>query len=182
MDKKSVKKIDELDSELRDLFESLKDYSDLQLNRRPANGKWSILQNMHHLILSEGYALKYLKKKLGFNPTLKNANLITFFRSGLLGIYMGAGIKREAPKAVDTDELPNDTKFWETIKLWKGQRKELRTFLQDLTPEFYKKEFYKHPFVGKLTIFQMLKFFQQHFRRHQKAIERISRDLPKQID
>jgi len=182
MDKKSIKKLEELDNELTTLFESLKDFSDNQLNRQTSDGKWSILQNIHHLILSEGLSQKYIEKKLGFNPELKNSGLGNGFRAMILGFYMKTGIKRKAPEMINTENLPQDTKFWETVKLWKAQRQHLKTYLLGLEPQLYKKQLYKHPAAGKLSIYQMLNFFQQHFRRHKKAIEKISKNLPKQIN
>ena len=100
----------------------------------------------------------------------------------VLGFYMKTGLKRKAPEIINTEELPQDTKFWETVKLWKDQRLDLKAYLGGLDPKLYKKQLYKHPVAGKLNIYQMLNFFQQHFRRHRKAIEKISKHLPKQID
>ncbi len=182
MEKRSAKKLKELDAELTSLFESLKDFSDSQLNRQSNEGKWSILQNIHHLIQSEDASQKYIVKKLSFNPVLKKSGIANGFRAFILGIYMKNGPKRKAPELINTDNLPNDTKFWETVKLWKDQRKNLKTFLETLEPELYNKQLYKHPAAGKLDIYQMLNFFQQHFRRHLRAIEKISKNLPKQIN
>ena len=182
MEKRSAKKLEELDVELRDLFESLKDYSDNQLNRKTSDGKWSILQNMHHLIQAEGTSQKYIEKKMSFNPELQNSGFSNGVRGMLLGLYMKSGKKAKAPEFINMESLPMDTKFWETVKLWKEQRQYLKTFLEGLDPELYKKQLYKHPAAGKLTIYQMLNFFQQHFKRHRKAIEKISKNLPKQIN
>jgi len=182
MEKRSAKKLEELDLELRDLFESLKDFSDNQLNRKTSEGKWSILQNIHHLILSEGFSQKYIEKKLSFDPELKNSGISNKFRAMVLGFYMRNGPKRKSPEMINTQDLPQDTNFWETVKQWKDQRVQLKAYLNSLDPELFKKQLYKHPAAGKLSIYQMLNFFQQHFRRHRKAIEKISKNLPKQIN
>ncbi len=182
MNKRCTEKFNEIDEELRALFESLKYFSDAQLNRSPSDGKWSILQNMHHLLLGEGFAHQYLTKKLSFNPEFKKSGIGNWFRSRALGFYMKTGIKRKAPEQVNTDLLPSDTKFWETVKKWKEQRMQLKQFLEGLDPDLFNKQVYKHPFVGKLSLYQMLQFFQLHFRRHKKAIDKISNKLPRQND
>ncbi len=55
------------------LFESLAQVSEETLNRKPANGGWSAIQTMHHLLLTEELSLAYVRKKLGFQPQLAPA-------------------------------------------------------------------------------------------------------------
>lgn len=182
MDAKTKARLDQLNLELRHLFDHLKLFTDDQLNRPGPNGKWSVLQNMHHLILSEGFAQKYVEKKMSFNPKLKKAGLMNVMKSAILGMYMATPLKRKAPQAVSEEFLPTDAEYWATIKQWREQRESLATLLNGFSDDTLKREIYKHPFVGRLNAYQMLRFFQGHFRRHQRAIRRITAGLVPQKD
>ena len=167
------KQFDRIDNKLTDLLEELKNYTHQELNRPPAPGKWSAMQTMHHLILAEGYALIYLQKKLSSNThLLKKAGIKAWGRNLLLKTYLSVPFKFKAPGAVSGENLPKESSFWEVAKKWKQQRSDLRTFLQTIPPEIYKKEAYKHPVTGRTTLKGMLDFFEAHFDRHRKQIKR----------
>ncbi|MEL6924187.1 MAG: DinB family protein [Bacteroidota bacterium] len=167
------KQFDRIDSDLTALLEKLKDYSHADLNRAPAPGKWSPMQTMQHLILAEGYALQYLQKKLSSNRhLLKNAGIATWFRNVMLKSYMKTPFKFNAPDAVGTSQLPEESSFWEAAKKWKQQRSDLREFFATLPPELYKKEVYKHPIAGRLKLKGVLDFYESHFKRHRRQIDK----------
>lgn len=182
MDTKTKAQLDQINLELRQLFDHLKLFTDDQLNRPGPKGKWSILQNMHHLILAEGYAQRYVAKKMSFNPTLKKAGILHSIRSKALTIFMAGPIKRKAPKAVGVEHLPTDAEYWGTIKQWREQREELATLLKSYSDDILSRELYKHPFAGRFNAYQMLCFYQSHFKRHQRAIKRITSGLVPQKD
>ncbi len=160
-----------LDADFIDLLEDLKQFSDSKLNKKPQEGAWSVLQVMHHLMLAERLSHQYLEKKLSHNPALEKAGLKSKMRSILLKTYLATPLKRKAPAAVG-DNLPEESTFWEVVKQWKQQREELKAFLETLPDDMMNKELYKHPAAGKMTILDMLKFFDSHFTRHRKQINR----------
>ncbi len=169
-----------LDKKLNLLLEELKFYSDDQLNRKPSAGKWSVIQNMHHLLLVEQASQKYLEKKLSFNPTLKNVNLLTNMRMLVLWSFLKAPFKWDAPNAVGEEKLPEYVGFWDQSKQWKEQRSSLQQYLAALPTEILKKEVYKHPFAGRLSIAGMLSSIEWHFDRHHRQIRNIIKHFPKQ--
>ncbi|MEL6720728.1 MAG: hypothetical protein AAFP82_18635, partial [Bacteroidota bacterium] len=77
MQKSIERKLDKLDSDLRNLLTDLEGYSEQTLNKKPDEKSWSVFQIMSHLILAEGGSLRYVKKKLSFNPELKTAGAIS---------------------------------------------------------------------------------------------------------
>ena len=164
--------LDSLEQERKDLHLVLQPFPDEMLNRPPAPRKWSAVQVMHHLIISEELSLKYLKKKLSFNPTLKKADWKAKARKGVLKFYLGLPLKFKAPKGVNDAALPKFVSLEETMERWAKARKEMRDFLEQLPEDHLDKELYKHPFAGKLTLRGMLEFFQSHFRRHREQIIR----------
>ncbi len=162
-----------LDKKLNDLLREVKVYSEDQLNRKPKEDAWSVIQTMHHLMMSENGSLKYVKKKLSFNPELKNAGAKATLREMGLNTYLNSPFKWKAPEGISGDNLPKHETFWKTAQKWKSQRLELREYLETFPDELLKKEIYKHPFVGRITIPGMLRFFDRHFNRHHKQIRKI---------
>lgn len=183
MDKKSKAHLKSLDTKLALLLRDLKNYSDAKLNERPSDDDWSVLQIMQHLMKAEAGAVAYVKKKLSFNPELKDANLVSGFRSMFLNLSLSSPIKIKAPSAVSGENLLTDLTFWDVAKQWKQQRKELEEYMKSLPDELYQKELYKHPLSGKITLTGMLSFFNTHVDRHTKQIKRTLKkvDAVKQL-
>ncbi|MEL6865534.1 MAG: DinB family protein [Bacteroidota bacterium] len=173
MNSKFQKQLLQLDQSLTEMLEKLKDFSDDQLNRPPKKGGWSAIQVMHHLLLAERLSLAYVLKKLSFQPELKRAGLEAMMRSQLLNLYLGLPFKFEAPPHIGTPALPERASFWETAKSWKQERQKLQQFLKDLPSDLDNKALYKHPFAGRISLGNMLSFFQAHFYRHRKQIFRV---------
>jgi len=172
MNTKTTQRLQKLNASLDSLFQDLSTYSDEQLNTQPGPGKWSALQTMHHLLIAEGYAQGYVRKKLSFNPKLNNAGLGDKWRTLLLWLYLSAPFKFKAPPAVAEENLPTDSSLATTKTQWKEQRQELAAQLKSYSPEIFNKSLYKHPFSGRMTLDGMLIFYQIHFERHRKQIER----------
>jgi len=177
MEQSVENKLDRLDQDLRNLLTDLDGYSEQTLNKKPDINSWSVFQIMTHLILAEGGSVKYVQKKLSFNPELKTAGAASKARSVLVNAYLSSPLKRKAPDAIAGDNLPEHTTFWDVAKKWKGQREELRSYLAELPADLFDKELYKHPFAGKMTLEDMLSFFQRHYNRHKKQIYRTLKKL-----
>lgn len=165
-------RLDRLDAELLKLLKELESYEDEQLNKSPAEGGWSPLQVLQHLKQAEELSMRYLQKKLSYNPELKGAGLLSGLRSWLLKTYLRAPFKFKAPKNVDTTDMPRDLSLKNITKEWMAIRRELREFLASLPDDIYSKEVYRHPFAGRLTLAGMVDFFEEHFRRHQRQVQR----------
>lgn len=143
-------------------------YGDEILNRKPANGGWSAVQTIHHLILSEELSLAYVKKKLSFNPELKPADINARVRSFLLWLFLNTPFKFKAPKNIGTEHLPDHATFAETRARWEKIRADWTEFFSQMPDNLANKALYKHPSAGRLSWLQMLNFLETHFRRHSK--------------
>ncbi|MFT7452850.1 MAG: hypothetical protein ACI9VN_003586, partial [Patescibacteria group bacterium] len=107
--RKSIEnQLDTLDSELKLLLRDLKAHSDQDLNWKPKMGKWSVAQVMQHLMKSEDMGLKYVQKKLSFNPKLKNAGILGALRGALIKMYLKIPIKVKAPGIVSAETFPEE--------------------------------------------------------------------------
>ncbi len=170
MDNKTKKLLQKLEAKLDQLHQELKPLSKEQLATQPAEGSWSVLNILEHLSLAEYHAQRYLEKKLSFKPELPKVDLSSKFRVLTLNTFNRSPFKIKAPKGVDVfqSELPLD----DFIKQWKGQRKQLVSFLETLPEEVFDKQAYKHPLGGRLPISGMVSFFDSHFDRHRKQIKR----------
>ena len=169
----TINQLDLLDKELDELFTKLKNFDNSALNQKPADGGWSVIQVLHHLILAEGGSARYIKKKLSFNPKLGKAGFMAAWRLLVVNVSFMLPIKYKAPKGVGDESLPGSAELETTRATWQAQREELRQLLSELPDTYFDKELYKHPLAGKMSLNQMLKFFRVHIRRHQPQINRL---------
>ena len=172
MDHKTHTLFDGADANLAKLITELSQQDPATLAKKPAPNAWSVLEVMEHLRLAESFAMAYIKKKLSFNPTLPASNWQSRLRSFLLDLTLRLPIKRKAPKGVNVDNIKLDKDFATLAKEWQDQRTELRAFLMELPSELYSKQVYKHPFGGRMSLAGMLSFYNTHFDRHSKQIQR----------
>lgn len=169
---KLIKKVEELDKEMNDLFEKLGDYSHEALNTKPNEVTWSAIQVLQHLMLAEKMSTAYCVKKLSFKPKLKKANALSVVKSWLVAFALVLPIKFKAPDAVKVEKLPGEESLENILNQWVLQRKELREFVESIPDEYIDKEVYKHPFGLRLSNVGLLNFFKNHFNRHRKQILR----------
>ena len=167
---KIYEKIDELDTSLQKLFNELAKYDQSVLNHSKSPGVWSVMQVLSHVMLSERLSLAYVKKKLSFNPPLRRAGFRSRLRLYLLQIYSNSSLKFKAPKGLGSQDMPVFSGLPELRDSWNLERKELVQYLLSLDRDLLDREIYKHPFVGRLTLVQMVLFFELHFKRHERQI------------
>jgi len=137
----------------------------------PNINNWSILQICYHLIRSEELSLMYLNKKIFYKSHIRPAGLITMIRSWLLNLALRAPFRLKAPRRVA--EFPDDLEWSGLKQKWTQIREGIKNILETLPEEYENMSLYKHPAVGRLTLYQMLTFFQIHIKRHEKQIRQL---------
>lgn len=135
--------------------------------------KWSPVEQCYHVYLAENLSRQYCIKKLSFKPELEDAGLKTQLRVMALKAMERLPLKFKAPKNINEQAFPPDLNLETVRQVWAEDRKELKSFLENLDPALLNKEIYKQPSVGRLTIAGMLEFFQFHQDRHQEHIRKI---------
>ena len=175
MKTQTLAKLEKINGELDDLVEYLKSYSNEQLNHRPAEGVWSVIDVMHHLMRAEKLSHNYVKKKLSYGGSFKKAGLVSSWRLFILNSYLRLPFKFKAPELVSQVHFPDNNDFNELQEEWRAQRKSLLSFLEEQPEELFDKEIYKHPIAGRVTLGGMVDFFTAHFQRHRKQIYRTIR-------
>ena len=157
---------------VEDLLNQLAPLGDELLNKKPADGGWSAMQTLHHLILVEENSLAYLHKKLSFHPILEKAGIMSALRSLLLQVSLRSPFKFKAPKAAAADCIPDSALFGETWVRWEKIRHEWTTFLDSMPEELTEKAVFNHPLAGRLSWIQTLDFIRAHFERHRGQVLR----------
>jgi DinB superfamily len=158
------------------LLDSLKDYDDAALNRKPAPGSWSAIQTLHHLILSEELSLAYVQKKLGFQQDgFEKAGIASWGRSVLVWFFLNLPFKLKAPPGVGPEALPEQATLAATRARWEAIQKRWLDFFRALPAGLENRVVYKHPVSGRLSWGGMIGFFRQHRARHSGQIWRALR-------
>jgi uncharacterized damage-inducible protein DinB len=167
-----VQKIfDRLEAGRKDLIESLDLLHENQFNFKPGQGKWSIAEIIHHLVLSEQGTYRYMTKK-NQAEKLPKLGWQASFRSAILNLGLKLPLKYKAPRKGNI--LPTGkTSYLQLRQEWQEVRGNLWEFIRQLSPERMQSAIFRHPFGGYFTIFQTLRFFEEHIEHHRKQIERI---------
>lgn len=163
------KKFDKLESDRKKLVQKLSIYSNDQLNKKNENGDWSPMQIIEHLIEAEAGSLKYMQKKLSFNPELETTGWKQSTRFLGFQMFFRSPIKVKAPKGV-AEDLPDFSDFETTIERWEKERQILKIWLENTPDNLWDKCIFKHPVIGRLSIYHTLGFHDEHLRRHTKQI------------
>lgn len=168
-----------LEKQLDDLLLTVKTLSPGQQNFKPDAKSWSILQVFRHMMQSEGQINKYLRKKILGAATTGKAGIVAMLRSVALNTAMRLPLKYKVPDAIKVD-LDETYDYEQLSGDWKKLRAELRDFLEGIDEETARREIFRHPVVGRMSILQGLAFMQEHLARHTGQVARIMRhaDFP----
>lgn len=169
--------ISKFEQQRLDLLAFMSAYTHEDLNQKPSATSWSAMQTLSHLMIAEKGVLAYLKKKIADTATTKKAGFAASFRSWALRIFFAIPLlKIKAPKVV-ADVPIQAISFEEAQNEWHTIRIELIALLSSLPSADLDKELFKHPLAGRMNIYQMIAFFEQHIARHKGQIERALKQL-----
>lgn len=141
-------------------------YDDERLNRAPAPGRWSAIQVAHHLLLVEALALRYVEKKLSFQPDLRRATFREWRNLLVLQVYLHTPLKFRAPDAVGEQHLPAFATLADTRQQWEALGAAWETFLEKMPEDLCDKAVFRHPMAGRLSWGGTFAFFKAHLKRH----------------
>lgn len=159
-------------SDAKDAFVAqLENCSREERSKAPGEG-WNMLQVMEHLITSEKGTLEYLKRKTmaPFND-IPVAGVENASNSDQLIEALKSDRKWKAPEVLPE---PTGTQSFENmLAYWDRLREDYQEFLGQLNPGYYEREIFKHPFTGRLNIYQTLDFLINHIVHHDHQISRL---------
>lgn len=160
------------DQHVQALLTELASFDAARLHQTPAEGAWSALQTLQHLILVEEASLAYIQKKLSFNPELPKPTWITRPKMVLLRLSLWSPIKFKAPKSAGNDRIVASATLPELQARWQKSRTEWAEFFEHMPAELADKAVYRHPRVGLISWTQMMDFLTWHLLRHRKQMKR----------
>ena len=157
-----------LETEREGLIQLMRSFDNDALSKSPGQGVWSPLEVLRHIIISEEGSLKYVQKKLSFNPKLPRATYLTDLRYRILlgGIY--SPFRFKAPAVVVPEPAEYDLES--LVSQWQNVSEGLQTYLGQIDPRWLDYQVYKHPLAGRLSLVQMVGFLKHHLLRHKKQI------------
>jgi hypothetical protein len=168
--------IEILNNKLTKLFERLSKYSNDKLNNRIKKNKWSINQNIYHLILAEEGVEKYIRIKTKYPETLINVKITSRIKAYLLELSLKLGFSYKGP-AIVCENFPETFKICDLKKDWEKSRKSFKEFINKLDDNILNKGIFNHGIAGRMDIYMTLQFFKFHFDHHKKIIHKLEERL-----
>ncbi|MBW8051460.1 MAG: DinB family protein [Cytophagales bacterium] len=168
-------KFDHLENNRLELMENLEKFGEKELSFQPDQDKWSIIQVIHHLNKTEQLSVAYINKKLQYRTNIKNSGLGAIIRSFLLKLALRSSFRFKAPKFIA--DVPKTNTFESIKDQWGQTRKDIRKLLDEFPDDLLDKNIFKHAFAGRMNIYQMFNFMQDHFDHHLKQIGRIKKEI-----
>lgn len=175
MEQRMERQLEKMDKALNDLILRLSTIEAQLLNLKPDEKSWSVLEILQHLMHAESGSIKYVQKKLSYNPVLKKAGFQAKFRAFVFLTAFKMPIKFKAPAIVSDDKFSSNANLESVTKDWLLKRKKMRRYLESLPNDIFDKVVYKHAAAGKITLNAMIEFFDIHFQRHLKQIDNTLR-------
>ncbi|MFZ4427047.1 MAG: DinB family protein [Saprospiraceae bacterium] len=169
----ALNRFEQLDQQLENQLKILATQDDQLLFKSPGPGEWSPIQVLQHLLLSERGSLNYLKKKISSGlQAIPPATLLTSVRFLLFRAFLALPIKVKAPKAISEESFPEVDSIDAVADEYHKLRQDFKALLTSLPEEAFSLEIFRHPRAGKITLAGLIQFFELHFKRHEKQIQR----------
>jgi uncharacterized damage-inducible protein DinB len=168
--------LEEMTIAMKGMLKMIEGWSDEDLKYKPNKGSWNVLQILDHIILSEKGTLGYMMKKSrsGWQELPKSAH--EHEHSSLkLDHALSSSERWQAPSVLP--DPSDDRPIENVVSYWYGFRQKLDAFVEQLDPEFYERQIFRHPYAGRLNLFQTLSFLTKHIDHHTFQIERLSKSM-----
>lgn len=147
--------------------------SDEKYNQQPSSGSWSVAQAANHIFLSEQLSTAYIRKKLSYPDTLLPFQIKSWGGVYLIKLVLWSGYKRKAPVNINMWDQQPILSQADLEQQWSKLRADMITLIEKHQEAFGSHMVYRHPFAGRMTMHQMLIFFNDHMAHHMKQINRI---------
>ena len=112
--------------------------------------------------------------KIQAGEDLPTRGMVARFYLLLLLFVFRIGLKFKAPEMIAN---PKQTSLNELEDDWERSRKEMREFLDQFPEKWGNRAIYRHPFVGRLNLYDAMRFFNSHLSHHTRQVYRIKKEL-----
>ncbi|MBC7449667.1 MAG: DinB family protein [Hymenobacteraceae bacterium] len=146
-----------------------------QPGARPADGGWSGVQVVRHLIGAEtGITALLAKQAAKPAAELPAAGLKSWFRSRLMSWMLARPNRRFKAPARLSEPVPADVAVTELRAQWATVRAQLERVLTEFPVAHGARAVFEHPRAGWLNVPQTLRFMTDHVRHHQQQVRRLA--------
>ncbi len=173
MNNQLEKKFHKLEELKNEIVAVLTNTSKELINRNPADGKWSPLQILYHIIRAEQAATIALKRSIKEYQLKEDMGFFSAFKTFQLRLYFSLPLKFKAPKGVDN--IPDSPDFDELIKKWESLRNDMKEFFQSIPPDAMNKNLFSTWYSNKMNIQHVTEFLILHSERHYRQIKKLIR-------
>ena len=160
-------KFDSMASKYNALLQNLDALSPDKLYFKAGPDRWSIVEVIEHLVLTEDDIVKQISTQgSSFDSEKRSPDK---FKTVVK--VMERDIEVDVPDEIL--EPHGQLTLEEHLSRWDRLREKLHTFLTGIDSENMENLVYRHPFAGPLDISETLHFIEVHFDNHMRHIERI---------
>ena len=169
-----LKKLEKLESRLDEALSLMTAAGERSLHKAPIENAWTPLQTLHHIYLAERSSVDYLLYKFGQEEDPPPSNLRTILNGKVLLAAFATPKKFTSPEAVDSRNVVSSRSLkLESIAYdLKLTRNELGDLLRNAPSSWKTAAVFRHPVAGRMSLMDMLRFFQTHQTRHIRQIKR----------
>ncbi len=161
---------DRIDHQRRALLAEVDELTPEQLVFRPAEGSWSVLEVVEHLVrVDEGIVSRVNKRRPRTWGEAARARLSL----QLMSVYFLLGRRFKAP--VQTILPQGGVTLTDLGARWEAARHAMRNTLDGFGPTDFAHSMMRHPLLGLLTPVETLTFILRHIAHHRRQIARIRR-------
>ena len=166
------RRFDRLESTRRDVLARLEGHDRARLNRPRADGGWSALQVLHHVITAEAGTLRYIvEEDAGGNEPPPGRPPEPPAAPGPAGRAWSSPLRFRAPAV--TAEVPDEIEPDELRARWDEVRAGWETLLEGFPEEILDRLVFRHVLVGLMGLPDTLGFMQAHLEHHARQVERL---------
>lgn len=160
-----------LDDRRRALLDSLESLSPEALRARPAEGAWSSLEILEHLVVAEQVILQGLPDPATLIDRPRSLQQRCTYPLVWLVLRLGIPVKAPSRRMLPTGgaTLAELRERWDATHAW------LRAYAEGLPPGGGGKAIFAHPVCGPITLSQALRLDRLHLEVHTRQIRKRSR-------
>ena len=153
---------DQLEASRLSLIRNVRALDAHTLNYKPEPERWSILQDIQHMVLAEQKTA--LKVETAAVSGDKNPEMLAMVLQ-----VLDQDVVVDVP---DPDMVPDgEASLEDLIRAWGQARKRLHAFLETCGPDDLDAPVSHHAIAGSLTVVECLRLLASHFHHHRRRIE-----------
>lgn len=172
---KLILKYIELSDLKEKLMNSIKEYSQEELNYKPSPEQWGISEVIEHLIDSETGINKYINFRLQNINEQPSVGLKNYLKSKVLNKKLQSNQKFKVPDVLPQPQSGAD--YASLKEKWDNSRMYLIQTVEGFPNDKLNKGVFLHPKAGLLSINQTLSFFINHLKHHIPQVNNLKMTL-----